>query len=159
MTGSHKRDLVKQVILGARDYGVSTVLFRHAVGETLGVHVTDMECLFLLFSRGFATPSQLARYTGLSSGATTAMLDRLEKARLIERRPNPEDRRSTHVVIVKESAAKVAPLFGSVRQAQDRLVSSFSESELEVLAGFFGRSVAMWEEQRKNLKRRLARRA
>ncbi len=158
MTGSHNRDLVKQVIFGARDYGVSTVLFRHAVGETLGVNVTDMECLFLIFFKGIATPAELSRYTGLSSGATTAMLDRLERARLIERRSNPADRRSKHIVISRESAERVAPLFSSVRQAQDRLVSGLSEGELEVLLRFFKESEAMWDEERSKLERRLSKR-
>ena len=72
------------------------VLFRNMVSERLGVNVTDMECLGLLYNKDLATPSELARYTGLGSGATTAMLDRLEKSGLIERRPNPDDRRGTH---------------------------------------------------------------
>ena len=48
-----------------------------------------------------------------------AMLDRLEKSELIARRPNPKDRRSTHIVMVKETAEKLAPLFASLREAQD----------------------------------------
>src|SRR6266536_4429794 len=151
MTKSRKSELVKQVNMGAREYGISTVLFRQAVGEILGVNVTDMECLALIFFKGLATPSELAQYTGLTSGATTAMLDRLEKAELIARRPNPKDRRSTHIVLVKETAEKVAPWFASLREAQDKIVSSYSEPELELLADFFTRSVTMWEEEREKL--------
>jgi DNA-binding MarR family transcriptional regulator len=94
-----KKDLEKQVILGAREYGISSVLFRNAIGSKLGVNVTDMECLGLLFFKGIATPTELSRYTGLTSGSTTAMLDRLGKAGLIERKPNPNDRRGTLIVI------------------------------------------------------------
>lgn len=146
-----KDDLIKQVIMGGREYGINMVLFRHIVGASLGVNVTDMECLGILFFKGVATPSELAKYTGLSSGATTAMLDRLEKARLIERRPNPDDRRGILIVIVKETATKVAPLFASIREAQNRLVSSYTEKELELLAGYFQKSVTMWEDERKKL--------
>src|SRR5437764_7814727 len=108
---SRKADLMKQVVVDAREYGISMVLFRHAVGEILGVNVTDMECLALIFFKGLATPSELARYTGLSSGATTTMLDRLEKSGLIERHRNPHDRRSVHIVIASEAVGKVGPLF------------------------------------------------
>ncbi len=101
MTNSTKADLMKQVILAAREYGINTVLFRNLVGERLGVNVTDMECLGLVFNKGLASPSELARYTGLSSGATTAMLDRLENSGLIERRPNPDDRRGTIITLAK----------------------------------------------------------
>ena len=151
MTQRTKEDLKQQVIRGAREYGFGSILFRHVVGEVLGVNATDMECLGVILFKGFTTPSELAQYTGLSSGATTAMLDRLEKSELIARRPNPKDRRSTHIVLVKETAAKLAPWFASLREAQDQILSSYSEPELELLADFFTRSVTMWEEERKKL--------
>src|SRR5215207_8027194 len=137
MSKEDKDQLKQQVILEAREYGIGSVLFRHAIGEKLGLSATDMECLGLIFLKGLATPSEVARYTGLSSGATTAMLDRLEKSGLIERRRNPDDRRSTHIVMVEQTAKKIAPLFASLREAQDRIISSYSESELAVLADFF----------------------
>src|SRR4051812_22284886 len=111
-----KKELEQQVIMGAREYGISTVLFRNAVGNKLGVNVTDMECLALLFFKGIATPTELAKYTGLSSGATTAMLDRLEKARLIKRRPNPNDRRGILIAVEKSSVKTVGPMFAGTRQ-------------------------------------------
>ncbi len=152
MSKHTKTDLRDRVILGAREYGISTLLFRHMIAGRLGVNVTDMECLGLLFFKGLATPSELARHTGLTSGATTAMLDRLERSGLIERRPNPKDRRGTLIVLVNSGAEKVVPWFKSVRKAQDELVSSYSESQLELIAGFLERSVKMWEDERKRLK-------
>lgn len=145
--------LKEQVIRGAREYGIGSVLFRHAVGEMLGLSATDMECLGLIFLKGFSTPSEIARYTGLSSGATTALLDRLEKSGLIERHLNPKDRRSFQIVINTETAERLAPLFASVREAQNKIVSRYSEAELAVLADFFERSILMWEEERQKLKR------
>jgi DNA-binding MarR family transcriptional regulator len=154
MTNLRKNDLVKQVNLGAREYGINTVLFRHAVGEILGVNVTDMECLALIFFKGLATPSELARYTGLTSGATTAMLDRLEKAHLIERRPNPQDRRGTLIVLTNERTAEVGAIFASGRQAIDTMTSSYSEKELELIAGYFRKLVMVWELEREKLNQR-----
>jgi len=154
MTKLRKNDLVTQVNMGAREYGISTVLFRHAVAEILGVNVTDMECLALIFFKGLATPSELARYTGLTSGATTAMLDRLEKAHLIERRPNPQDRRGTLIVLTNERTEEVGAMFASGREAIDGLTSSYSESELETIADYFRRLVIVWEEEREKLRQR-----
>jgi len=151
MTQRKKEDLKRQVIRGAREYGFGSILFRHVIGERLGVNATDMECLGVILFKGLTTPSELAQYTGLSSGATTAMLDRLEKSELIARRPNPNDRRSIHIVLVQETAAKLAPWFASLREAQDQIVSRYSEPELELLADFFTRSVTMWEEERQKL--------
>jgi DNA-binding MarR family transcriptional regulator len=151
MEHSNKEDLKQQVIMGVADYGIGYVLFRHAVAEALGFNATDMECLTVLFLKGTATPSELSKYTGLSSGATTAMLDRLEKGGLIERQPNPHDRRGTLIRPVKDAAEKVLPLFASVRQAQDEIVSSYSEQELAILADFFRRFVVMWEAEHKKV--------
>jgi DNA-binding MarR family transcriptional regulator len=148
-----KTQLVDKVILGARQYGISNVLFRNLIGERLGVNVTDMECLGLLFHKGIATPSELAKHTGLSSGATTAMLDRLVQSGLIERRPNPHDRRGTLIVLVKSGADKAAPWFSSARQAQNELVSSYSVDELLVISDFFERSIRMWDEEREKLQK------
>lgn len=154
MAKLHKQELVEQVVMGAREYGISEVLFRHAVGDILGVNVTDMECLGLIFFKGLATPSQLSEYTGLTSGATTTMLDRLEKAGLVERRPNPHDRRGTLIVIKKEAVEAVGPLFESARRAQDKIVSSYSERDLKLLSEFLRSYATMWEEERKKLQRR-----
>ena len=146
-----KDDLVKQVNMGASEYTISQVLFRHAVGGILGVNLTDMECLALIFSKGLANPSELARYTGLPSGATTAMLDRLEKAHLIERRRNPQDRRGTLIVLTNERTQEIGAMFASGREAINRLTSSYSESELETLADYFRRLVIVWDEEREKL--------
>src|SRR5215208_3290224 len=151
MTKSRKKDLVKQVNRGAREYGISTVLFRHVVGEMLGVNVTDMECLALIFFKGLATPSELARYTGLTSGATTTMLDRLERAHLIERKPNPEDRRGTLIVLTDERTEEIGALFSSGREAIDKLTSSYSEGELETIADYLSKLVTVWEKEREKL--------
>ncbi|HKX72672.1 MAG TPA: MarR family transcriptional regulator [Candidatus Saccharimonadales bacterium] len=144
-------DLKQHVIRGGREYGISTVLFRHTVGSAIGVNVTDMECLGLLFFKGISTPSELSEHTGLSSGATTAMLDRLQRAGLIQRNPNPQDRRGSLISIAPGSKKTIGPMFASVRAAQDELVSSFSPEELRVIDRYFTESVAMWESERRKL--------
>ena len=154
MARSSRAGLRKRVTLAARQYGISTVLFRHVVGERLGVNVTDMECLGLLFHQGIASPSELTRHTGLTSGATTAMLDRLEKAGMIERRPNPDDRRGTLIALVPAGARKVGPFFDGVRTAQEALLDRYSENELLLLADFFERSIKLWEEGRRGLQKK-----
>ncbi len=153
MAKQTKADLIERVILGARGYGISSVLFRNKIGEKIGVNVTDMECLGLLFHKGVATPSELSKHTGLSSGATTAMLDRLENSGLIERRPNPDDRRGSLIVLKKSGTDKVAPYFSSARRAQNELVAGYSEHELQILADFFEKATAMWDEERRKLQR------
>lgn len=153
MTKSTKIELKKRTLTAVREYGIHLTLFRNAMSEWAGLNVTDMECLRLLFLKGIATPSELARQTGLTSGATTAMLDRLEKAGLIERRPNPEDRRGTLIVPAESSAERAASWFESARKAQDELVSSYSESELEIIADAFERFTKLWDQEREKIQK------
>jgi DNA-binding MarR family transcriptional regulator len=145
---------VQQTNMNAREYGINAVLFRHVVGEMLGVNVTDMECLALVFFKGLATPSELSRYAGLTSGTTAVMLDRLERAHLIERRSNPQDRRGTLLVLTNERNQELSSMFASARKAIDELNSSYDENELEILSNYLGRLAAVWEEERKKLQRR-----
>lgn len=153
MTNSTKTDLKKRALVAVRNYGVNLTQFRNAMSEWAGLNVTDMECLRLLFAKGIATPSELARHTGLTSGATTAMLDRLERAGMIERRPNPNDRRGTLIAPAQLSAEKMASWFESARQAQDELISSYSESELEIISDAFERFSKLWDQEREKLQR------
>ena len=148
-----KTELKKRALAAVRDYGVNLTLFRNAASESAGVNVTDMECLRLLFLKGTASPSELARHTGLSSGATTAMLDRLEKAGMIERKPNPDDRRGTLIAPAKSSGEKAASWFESARAAQDKLISSYSENELEIISDVFERFSKLWDDERMKLKK------
>ncbi len=143
-----KAELRKRALMAVRDYGVHLTLFRNAMSEWAGVNPTDMECLRLLFVKGVATPSELARHTGLTSGATTAMLDRLEKAGLIERRPNPSDRRGSLISPAPSAGDRAASWFQSARDAQEDLMSRYSEAELKVIADVFERFTALWDQER-----------
>jgi len=148
MSNSKKEDLKIRALMAVRDYGVNLTHFRNAMSEWAGLNATDMECLRLLTQKGTATPTEIARHTGLTSGATTAMLDRLEKSGLIERRPNPNDRRGTLIAPETSSSAKMSSWFESARKAQDELMSTYSESDLEIIADVFERFAKLWDDER-----------
>lgn len=147
-----KQDLVMQVIHGAREYSLGTVLFHQAVGQLLGINVTDMKCLDIITLKGSATPSELALQTGLSTGATTAMIDRLERAKLIERHPHPSDRRMTIVALSNQGKRKLPVLFESLAKAMQALVGGYSERDLEVLNDFFAKVGILWKEERAKIR-------
>lgn len=146
-----KGDLVKQVIRGGREFSIGTVLFHRAVGQMLGVNVTDMKCLDVMMLKGAVSPTELARHTSLSSGATTAMIDRLERAGLVERRPHPKDRRGTTLVLTKEAIRKLPQLFEPLAKAMMALVSGYSRRDLKILADYFAKVGLLWQEQRRRL--------
>jgi DNA-binding MarR family transcriptional regulator len=134
-----KEDLENQVLMSVAEYGITAVLFRNAVGRKLGLNITDSQCLSLLGTKGISTPTELARYTGLTTGSTTAMLDRLEKAGFITRRHNPSDRRGVLIEINSEMAKTTGPMVAGVQKAHRELIASYSAAELEVIADFLTR--------------------
>jgi DNA-binding MarR family transcriptional regulator len=134
-----KADLEKEVLMAAAEYGINSVLFRNAMGRKLGLNITESECLSLLRIKGISTPTELARYTGLTTGSTTTMLDRLEKAGFITRRHNPNDRRGVLIEINSETAVTTAPLVAGVQKAHKELIASYSATELEIIADFLTR--------------------
>ncbi len=152
MTKSTKDGLRQRALAAVRDYGVELTLYRNAISDWAGVNVTDMECLRFLFFKGTATPTQLARHTGLTSGAATAMLDRLEKAALIERHPNPDDRRGTLIVPAKTARERAAQWFAPAKTLQDDFLAARSATELQIIADFLEGLTKIWQEERRKLR-------
>ncbi|WIB60091.1 MarR family transcriptional regulator [Curtobacterium sp. MCLR17_007] len=72
-----------------------------------GIHETGMRALTLVNDTGYSTATELAGYLGLTSGAVTNMVDRLADAGLVERRPNPSDRRGSLIVLSPAGEAVV----------------------------------------------------
>lgn len=134
-----RKDLEKQVFMAARDQGVSSVLFRNATSRKLGLNATDAECLSFLMIKGVATPTELANYTGLTTGSATAMLDRLEKANFITRKPNPNDRRGVLIEPHKHYMEVAGPLVAGVQKAHLDLLTTYSDQQLETITDFLTR--------------------
>lgn len=135
-----KETLKNQALAAAADNGMSSVLFRNALGRKLGLNITDGQCLSILgIKGGRLTPGELARYTGLTTGSVTAMLDRLERAGYVRRVPNPADRRSVIVEINEEWGKTAGPLVAGIQQAHRQLLNEYSAKELELIADFLTR--------------------
>lgn len=142
-----REDLKKRVMMAARENGISTVLFRNAIGRKLGLNTTESDCLSLLATRGVSTPTELSRYAGLTSGSTTTMLDRLERAAFIKRLPNPNDRRGVLVEIDKKWSKTAAPLVAGVQKAHQELLNTYTDDELSTIADFLQRFTANIQRQ------------
>lgn len=134
---------VAEEILGTlvRRYGTATVLFHHAIAERLGLGPTDHKCLDLLQERGPITGSQLAALTGLTTGAVTGIVARLERAGYVVREPDPHDRRKFLLRSAPDWATEVAALFASIRDDAEALVDGFDDRELGAIAEFLRRGI------------------
>jgi DNA-binding MarR family transcriptional regulator len=109
------------------------------VGQAIGVNQTDLGCLDVLGRLGSQTAGQLAAGTGLSSGAMTTAIDRLERAGYVRRESDPDDRR--RVLVVLTDAARAIDSFYAEHAAEsERLYQQYSTAEIELLLGFVRRS-------------------
>lgn len=131
----------------ARRHSTATVLFHHAVAERLGLGPTDHKCLDLVLERGTVTGAELAALTGLTSGAITGVVARLERAGYLRREPDPQDGRRQLLRPVPERLASVADVFVGLQRDAAALVEGFDSAQLEAIALFLTRSVEFARER------------
>ena len=126
-----------RVVLEIRKFLMAGIFFNARAAESVGLGLTDLQMVHTLQFSGPATPSKLAASTGLSSGGITVALDRLEKAGLIRREPNPADRRSLLITIVPTKLRKLAAMYEGIEQETRRLLTTLPERDLEAVVRFF----------------------
>ena len=111
-------------------------LHSQAVGECVGMHSTDIETMDLLNILGPMTAGELAARTGLSSGAATRLIDRLERAGYVRRCPDAADRRRVVVEPCMDNLEELIAIFQPLIDGMNELWSSFDEDELDVIIKF-----------------------
>jgi DNA-binding MarR family transcriptional regulator len=131
-----QRALIEQVSLEIRRMGAQSVLTSQTIADRFGLHPTDLECLDLIYLRGQATPGDLAKATGLTSGAMTAVIDRLERAGYVVRDPDPNDRRRHLIRNQAEAIEPIKATYAPMQAAMFKLWSGFSARDLRVIAKF-----------------------
>ena len=116
------------------------------VASRLEINRSDLRCLDLLHQSGTMTAGQLAAGSGLTSGATTRMLDRLEQAGYLRRRPDSGDRRRVLVDLTPRARALAGELYGSLEDAAAGL-SRYSPDQLALLREFLEGGRRMYEQR------------
>ncbi|MEU2956825.1 MarR family winged helix-turn-helix transcriptional regulator [Streptomyces xanthochromogenes] len=111
----------------------------HGFAAGQGLHPTDVQALSaILDSTVPLTPGLLRQRLGLTSGAVTACIDRLERAGHITRVRESSDRRVVHLRYVPGAQARARFHFKPLAEATERVRRGFSESELAVVLRFLG---------------------
>lgn len=112
------------------------VLFGQTVANVAGISGSDLECLDFLNLEGRVTAGRLAEVTGLTTGAITGVVDRLEKAGFVRRERDEADRRKVFIVTVPENVARIGRFYVPMQEAMHKLWSTYSEAELQLLLRF-----------------------
>lgn len=132
---------VRDVKAQLRRFVVEVIVSNFEATEAAALNSTDFASLCLLLLHGPAPAGRLAELTGLTTGAVTGLVDRLERARLVRREVDPGDRRKVIVVPDAERVERdVFPHFPSLeRAAATSFYDDFTIAELEVISAFLSR--------------------
>src|SRR5215218_9606477 len=117
---------------------LAAVRHRSDVSRRLGVSDDEMLVLLNLLEHGGLTQSQLTPLIGLSRSGMGAMIQRLERAQLVERHPDPADKRVRLIKPSPRSVDRITRAYQALWADVDRLLAQFSPGEQEVIARFLG---------------------
>jgi MarR family transcriptional regulator, organic hydroperoxide resistance regulator len=130
MSRSDRARLHETVIRSLRQFIAGSILYNQQIADRVGLRLTDMQCINALELMGPSTPGELARFTGLTTGGVTVMLDRLERGGYLKREPNPRDRRSVVVHLNPAKIKKMQAFYGEINERMEALLDETPEREL-----------------------------
>ena len=133
-----KTAAVQELKSHLRRFVVDLLVSNYEATEEVGLNSNDLASLCLLLRHGAAPAGRLAELTGLTTGAVTGRVDRLEDAGFVHREPDPEDRRKVIVVPDRVRVERdLFPHFPSLQlAARAEYYDEFSVAELEVITAF-----------------------
>ncbi len=149
MSNEPAKSIESLVRLIGQRLSTATVLFHSAVADRLKVNVTDLKCHSILTQTGPITAGELAQRTGLTTGAITGVIDRLEKAGLARRAPDPNDQRRVVLELLRnpERQREVYQLYEPLGRAIVELAASYSEAELATIMDFLTKATSVLEDE------------
>jgi DNA-binding MarR family transcriptional regulator len=154
-TTADREKIIEALNDATRDGSTWTVLFHSAIAEDVGLNITDHKCLDILFQRGPLTAGELSEITGLTTGAITGVIDRLEKHGFASRVRDPSDRRKVIVQANAERALEdLGPLFDHFLQRYTPLLDQYSDDDLRLILRYYKESLVFLQQEIAWLKER-----
>ena len=149
-----REEIIEAINDKFREMSTETILFHQAIANVLGLHITDHKCLDLINRFGAMPAGRLAELTGLTTGAVTGIIDRLENAGYVRRTNDPKDRRRTIVEPTrnKKLERKIEGLFIPLRDRMHKLLASYSDNELAFLLEATTQMLEQTREESKKLR-------
>jgi DNA-binding MarR family transcriptional regulator len=149
-----REEIIEAISQKFREMSTETIMFHQAVADVLGLHITDHKSYDLISRFGAMPAGRLGELTGLTTGAVTGIIDRLEEAGYVRRTDDPKDRRRTIVEPVrnKKLERKIEAIFSPLHERMHKLLSSYSESELAFLLDATTEFTGQMREESKKLR-------
>jgi DNA-binding MarR family transcriptional regulator len=146
------RDNVTSVLRALRRVNLQGSFFGQTVAIRFGLSESDVETLEQLIDMGATTAGKLSEITGLTSGAITRVIDRLEGAGFVRRVPDPADRRRVIVEAVPEKVAQVQSTLNRVGSASAKEIGRYTDAQLALIADFLTRMEQVTREEATSLR-------
>jgi DNA-binding MarR family transcriptional regulator len=133
------RDNIDSVLRALRRVNLQGSFFGQTVAIRFGLSESDIETLEALIDMGASTAGRLSELTGLTSGAVTRVIDRLEQAGFVRRVPDPTDRRRVIVEAIPEKVAAVQATLNRVGGASADEIGRYTDAQLALITDFLTR--------------------
>lgn len=128
--------LLSELVKVNRAYQSAVEKMDEAFCRLLGVNRTDGRCLDVVDQRPGLTAGELAVAVGLSPGAVTTVLDRLEERGFVTRTRDPEDRRRVTLRLTPEANRRAWEAYGPLGEMGGPMIGELSDKELEAIIRF-----------------------
>lgn len=152
-------DLLHSLVAATRLVDARGAWFASAVAEAVGLNRTDMECIDILLINGPSTAGTLSSLSGLTTGAITGVIDRLEEAGFVYRERDISDRRKVIVHINQERVDReIMPLYASLTEQLNALHARYTDQEIELIADFASRMADVMYQELVRLRETIANR-
>jgi DNA-binding MarR family transcriptional regulator len=129
---ANRQALIAAVGAATQVFQRSTDAFDDVVADRLGLNRTDLRCLDWLFD-GPMSAGRLAAATGLTSAATTTLVDRLERRGLVRRVADPADRRKVLIEMTDLGRRQTGEFYGPLARDGARLLERYSDDQLSAM--------------------------
>ncbi len=147
-----KRDSIDNVLRSLRRVNLEGSFFGQTVAVRFGLSESDIETLEALIDRGASTAGRLAELTGLTSGAVTRVIDRLEQSGYVRRVTDPADRRKVIVEVVPEKVAAIQSTLNRVGAAGAEEIGRYTDAQLALITDFLTRMEQITRDEATNLR-------
>lgn len=156
MHGTPRPPATPAQALSAMDHLIAAHLIgQQELARRLGLNVTDLTCFGFVLEAGddLLTAGDLAARAHVTTGAVTGILNRLERAGYVTRRPDPTDRRRVRVAAVPDAVTRVEAVYAGHYERLTALFSDYSAEELAIITDWFTRATALAHEYLEKLNR------
>jgi DNA-binding MarR family transcriptional regulator len=127
---------VLDVITSLRELSSQLDRLDEAAAAHYELNRTDMRALDILGREGPLAPTDLAHRVGFTTGGITTVIDRLERAGYVVRRPDPSDRRRLLIEVTDATREHDRVVFGGLFQLAETIASGYKSRDLQTIRRF-----------------------